>query len=116
MMNYNEKPATLTENQKGTLGAMARCREANIGQLPKTMQELVDHWDDLADEMFAPNAPYELFDDQHIPECMWLRQLLKRPDADEILAESIKIDTAFRATFIDGRPPAQASLLWAWVG
>ena len=48
--------------------------------------------------MLAHDASDDMFDTDLIPECNWLRQLLERPDADALLAESIKIDTAFRAT------------------
>jgi hypothetical protein len=100
-MSYNEQPTTLTEEQKHYLGGIAMCHKGNVGRLPKTMKELVDHWHDIADKMLAPDASDDMFDTDLIPECNWLRRLLERPDADALLAEAIKIDTAFRATLTD---------------
>jgi hypothetical protein len=97
---------TLTENQMSYLATMASCHEANVGKLPKTIKELADHWYDCAERMLA--GPDEMFDDDRIGECIWLRQLEKRPDADALLADAIKIRAAMNRAEEISREQARA--------
>jgi hypothetical protein len=67
------------------LHAMVRCYQANTGKLPTTVKEIADHWYELSDTALDP----EQFGDDRIPECIWLRKLEKRPDADALLAQAL---------------------------
>jgi len=94
---------TLTENQKSYLGWMAGCHETNVGRLPKTMEELSDHWHWMSDVIVvfeytdadgryhAPETVFEVDAPTHMVECNWLHDLQKRPDADALLADAIEI-------------------------
>jgi hypothetical protein len=88
----------LTQNQLELLGGMARCHLANTGRLPTTVKELADHWYDMSDRLVVLDPPEERatvaeIDKSHIPECIWLRQLEKHPDADVLLAEALASTT-----------------------
>jgi hypothetical protein len=82
----------MSESELRLLRGMARCFEANTGKPPTTVKELTDHWYDISDRLVVLDPPEERMtvadvDNDHIPECIWLRDLEKRPDADALLLE-----------------------------
>jgi len=82
----------LTTSEMNLLRGIVACFHGNTGKLPSTMQDVVDHWFELQEKGFAEIAKYgEMFsvDDKHIFECIWLRDLQERPDADVLLAQAL---------------------------
>ena len=78
----------ITVDQHSMLRGMALCCQDNTGKLPTTMKELADHWYDLSDTLVILDPPERLIDvdTDHMRQCVWLRDLEKRPNADTILA------------------------------
>jgi hypothetical protein len=89
---------------RSLLCGMVRCFRANTGgALPQTMSELTDHWYEISDHLVVLDPPEERatvadIDHHHIPECIWLRKIEKRPDADELLARAIEDANKLEAT------------------
>ena len=63
------------------LRGIALCCQDNTGKLPTTMKELADHWYDLSDTLVILDPPERLIDvdTDHMRQCVWLRDLEKRP-------------------------------------
>ena len=65
------------ERELDLLRAMAHCHQSNTGRPPTTMKELADHWYGMY-ETFDQMAEQQ--DTDHVKECIWLRDVEKRPD------------------------------------
>jgi len=79
------------EQEVARLAGMAMCFQANTGKMPATVKELVECWE-LGGMYKTLDEIAEHEDTDHIPECLWLRELVKRPDAPELFAEALKQD------------------------
>jgi hypothetical protein len=83
------------------LRGMARCFESNTGKPPTTVKELADHWYDLSDVVVVnehidedgrhhpAETLFEVEAPDHCLQCIWLREVEKRPDADAMLTEAL---------------------------
>jgi hypothetical protein len=80
-----------TDAQMNLLGGMAACFESNTGRLPTTMKDLADHWYGMYPSFEAMAASQ---DSDHPIECIWLRGLQKRRDADDLLAQAVEMHEA----------------------
>jgi len=59
--------------------------------LPATIKEVADHWYEMSDVLVCLEPPKTIFEvdaPDHCLECIWLRDLQKRPDAAAILAKA----------------------------
>jgi hypothetical protein len=86
------------------LSGMARCFRANTGRLPTTVEEIGDHWYELSDRIVVrehidedgnhhpAQTLFELDAPGHCLECIWLREVEKRPDAGALLAEALAME------------------------
>ena len=87
------------------LGAMARCFRANTGKLPTTVGEIADHWYQMSDVVVVkehidedgryhpPETVFDVDAPDHCLECIWLRDVEKRPDAEALFAEALLMAT-----------------------
>jgi hypothetical protein len=97
MITTNKEDQQMTrEDELKLLHGMARCFEANTGKLPTTVKEIGDHWYDMSDVLVSRDPPMTVFeiDTDHCRECIWLREIEKRADADALLAEALAMATA----------------------
>jgi hypothetical protein len=84
------------------LAAMARQFEINTGRPPKTVEEIADHWYELSDRIVIKEhvdeegchhpaeTLFEVDAPDHCLQCIWLRDVEKRPDAAAMLAEATR--------------------------
>jgi hypothetical protein len=91
----------LTQNQLELLGAMARTYQNNTGKLPVSIEDIADHWYEMSDHIVVKehidedgrHHPAETVFDvdtpNHCLECIWLRELAKRSDAEALLAQAL---------------------------
>jgi hypothetical protein len=73
------------------LCSMALCCEGNTGKAPMTLEELAQHWVDIGYESAGLTDGPTLFqyDLSHLPQCMWLFDLLKRSDQDALFDKAL---------------------------
>jgi hypothetical protein len=84
----------LTHFELVLLANMARNYHLNTGKPPPTIRELADYWYELGNRLAHPpeaRLTVAEVDWHHIPDCIWLREIEKRPDAPALIAQAVAL-------------------------
>lgn len=91
----------LTQSQLEMLGAMARQYHTNTGKPPMMIKEIADHWYEMSNRVVVKEhidedgrhhpaqTLVEVDAPDHMLECIWLRELENRPDAEALLTQAM---------------------------